>query len=106
MLTSTHTSTTAALIGGSILQMHPQPSGARLILEDEQHRVFMFSPVNDQLTPLPGFEGALDSLLWDTTDPNVFIACDGNYMFEYVYAPVTATGPKLELLCKVGHAAC
>jgi hypothetical protein len=51
--------------------------------------------------PLPEFQGQLHSLVWDTADPNIFVAFDGeDSAYAYVYQPVTLAGPAVALLCK------
>ncbi len=35
--------------GGAVLRMYPQPSGARMVFEDDQGNIILFNPVNDQV---------------------------------------------------------
>ena len=35
--------------GGALLRMFPQPSGARMVFEDDQGTISLFNPVNDQV---------------------------------------------------------
>jgi hypothetical protein len=46
--------------GGSITHLYPQPYGPRCVLADDQLTVALFSPLTDELTPLPGFDGSLE----------------------------------------------
>lgn len=84
-----------ARAGGSITHIYPQPYGPRLVLADDQMTVALFSPLTDELTPLPGFEGSLELVS----------------LRVLVGQPVqcTAVGPALGLapssvFCRVHHA--
>lgn len=80
--------------------MHPQPSGPRCIFEDAQHNTYLFSPVTDQLLGLPGYEGSLGGVLWDTQDPHSFLVTNGAAMHLYKFLPMTVTGPRVLLVNK------
>lgn len=45
--------------GGVITHLFPQPAGPRLVLADDRMLVALYSPINDELIPLPEFEGTL-----------------------------------------------
>lgn len=40
--------------------LYPQPYGPKLVLADHQITVGLFSPLTDEVTQLPGFEGTLE----------------------------------------------
>jgi hypothetical protein len=46
--------------GGRVTQLYPQPYGPKLVLADDQMTVGLFSPLTDEVTQLPGFEGNLE----------------------------------------------
>lgn len=48
--------------GGRITHLYPQPFGPKLVLADDQMAVGLFSPLTDELTPLPQFEGSLEQV--------------------------------------------
>lgn len=55
------------IAGGTITHLFPQPAGPRLVLADDRLLVALYSPVNDELITLPGFEGSLQQVcacLW------------------------------------------
>eukprot|EP00879_Flechtneria_rotunda_P026426 GHRR01028175.1.p1 GENE.GHRR01028175.1~~GHRR01028175.1.p1 ORF type:complete len:731 (+),score=226.61 GHRR01028175.1:88-2280(+) len=96
--------------GGSITHLFPQPVGPRLVLADSRMQTALYSPINDELTLLPQFEGCLQQVLWDVEDINLFIATNNNNdMFVYLFTHHSVSGQKLELLSRTtlgkGHAA-
>lgn len=46
--------------GGRITHLYPQPYGPKLVLADEQFTVGLFSPLTDEISALPGYEGILN----------------------------------------------
>lgn len=48
--------------GGGITHLFPQPAGPRLVLADEQMQVGLYSPLNDEFTLLPEYEGTLSQV--------------------------------------------
>ncbi|KAK3285957.1 hypothetical protein CYMTET_6459 [Cymbomonas tetramitiformis] len=77
---------------GEIRQLYPNPPGTRVLFVDGRHAVNLFNPVNDQVLPVPKFTGALESMLWDSADPNVFVLADNRQFYVYVYTPVSISG--------------
>lgn len=63
--------------GGTITHLFPQPAGPRLVLADDRMLVALYSPVNDELTALPGFEGSLQQVsgrqLPNTTSSSLYL---------------------------------
>eukprot|EP00873_Tetraselmis_striata_P029142 jgi/Tetstr1/449406/TSEL_036501.t1 len=84
---------------GGITRLFPQPHGTRLVFEDTTHQVHLYNPVNDQVLSVPGFNGVMDSMLWDCADSNVFAIFDSSNIHCYVYHPVTINGPTITELC-------
>uniref|UniRef100_A0A061RSU0 Wd repeat-containing protein 19 n=2 Tax=Tetraselmis sp. GSL018 TaxID=582737 RepID=A0A061RSU0_9CHLO len=81
-----------------IRRIFPQPEGTRSIFEDDSHMVYLFNPVNDQVLPIPDFNGVVDNVVWDCEDTNLFALFDSNNIYVYSYLPVTISGPKISLL--------
>lgn len=77
---------------GAVLRIYPQPDGSRLVFEDEKGNISLFNPVNDQVLPVPGFNSKADNVMWDVTDPNVFVMSDHNALYTYLYIPVSISG--------------
>lgn len=48
--------------GGKITHLYPQPYGPKLVLANDQMTVGLFSPLTDELTHLPGFEGSVNQV--------------------------------------------
>lgn len=87
--------------GGGIRRLFPQPGGHRLVCEDDARCAFMYSPVNDLLLPLPQFDGLLESVAWDATDPHTFVAADSaGTAYVYVYVPTSLKGSQLVLVSR------
>mgnify|MGYP001811112557 CR=1 FL=1 len=73
----------------------------RCVFEDSRHALFLLSAVNDHIVQLPGFDGAADAVVWDTSDARVFVVSDGAALHAYLHVPPAATtGPGLVLLCR------
>jgi len=87
--------------GGALLRMYPQPSGARMVFEDDQGNINLFNPVNDQVLPVPcDLTGRADNIMWDVTDPHVFVIAEQQALHVMLYVPVSISGPRVELLGK------
>ena len=59
----------------------------RLIFEDEQHGVHLYTAVIDQLLHIEEVSLGLVAALWDAADPNVFLLSDGQMLYTYLYLP-------------------
>lgn len=77
------------------MRLFPQPSGARLLFEDEKGGLHLFNPVNDHVVAVPGFSGRADNVMWDTSDQNVIVITDGSALHTYLYVPVSLNGPQV-----------
>ncbi|GBF91989.1 hypothetical protein Rsub_04713 [Raphidocelis subcapitata] len=86
--------------GGAIARLWPQPDGVRCVFADASGAALLFSALNDAAAPLPGIEGAPDSVLWDAADPNVFVARDGGALLAYMALPPPLAPPGPQLLCR------
>jgi len=73
----------------------PNNKGTRIVFVDEEHRGNLYNPVNDQIKEIPDFSPNVSAVLWDCSDPNVFIAIDGVNFSVYVYAHTTVNGPSV-----------
>lgn len=85
---------------GGIVRLFPQPSGARLLFEDEKGGLHLFNPVNDHVVAVPGFSGRADNVMWDTSDQNVIVITDGSALHTYLYVPVSLNGPQVVFIGK------
>ncbi|KAF8062105.1 WDR19 [Scenedesmus sp. PABB004] len=86
--------------GGTILSLHPQPAGPRCVLADASGLVAMYSPLSDELLPLPGFQGALAQVLWDVEDAAVLAAANAaGELWAYAFVQQSVGGQRLEPLC-------
>jgi hypothetical protein len=47
---------------GGITALYPQPAGPRLVMADSRMQVGLYSPLNDEVQLLPGFEGTLQQV--------------------------------------------
>ncbi len=81
-----------------ITRLFPQPSGARLVFEDEKGGLFLFNPVNDHVVPVPSFTGRADNVMWDSADQNVLVIADGTSLHVYLYTPAGLAGPQVALV--------
>jgi len=86
--------------GGAISRIFPQPAGSRMVFEDDKAQLHVFNPVNDQVLPLPGFNGRCENVMWDVADPNCFVVADAAGLYVYLHYPVSLQGAKVEFLSK------
>ena len=65
--------------------------GTRLVFVDSSSVPAFFNPVNDQVLPIPDFQGPPQAVLWDAADPNCFVISNGG-----VHACVSQSPIKLD----------
>ena len=90
---------------GAINRIFPQPVGSKLVYEGDNKSVYMFNPVNDSCLPLPQCTGALENVLWDLADANLFAVLEGAQCHTFLYHPLSITGPTIKFLggCMLRH---
>ncbi|KAI5082974.1 hypothetical protein GOP47_0002717 [Adiantum capillus-veneris] len=81
-----------------ILRLWLNPCGSRLVFEDEHHSIYLFNPFNDQVLPVTGFKGALEAVLWDVNDSQIFILAESNQNFVYLYSHTNIWCPSVTFL--------
>lgn len=86
--------------GGAIVRVLLQPFGTRLLFQDDKRNAFLFNPMTDQALPVPGLQSLVDTVLWDTEDPNMMVISDGKELYVYVNVPVSITGAAVVLAGK------
>ena len=50
-----------------------------------------------QVIVVPGIKGRAENVMWDTTDPSVFVVAEGNSLHVFVYHPVSTNGAPADL---------
>mmetsp|Transcript_36982 Transcript_36982/g.82211 ORF Transcript_36982/g.82211 Transcript_36982/m.82211 type:complete len:1366 (+) Transcript_36982:300-4397(+) len=85
---------------GAVLRIFPQPEGSRLIFDDEKGNINLFNPVNDQVLVVPNFNNRAENIMWDVSDPSLFVIADTSALYVYLHYPVSLTGAKVELIGK------
>eukprot|EP00798_Chlamydomonas_sp_ICE-L_P012670 gene12669-15902_t len=83
---------------GGLSRIFPQPSGSRLIFQDERGNICLFNPVNDQVLVTPPIGSRVENVVWDVNDPNVFVIAEANQLSVFLYSPVSLSGAKIDLI--------
>eukprot|EP01049_Picozoa_sp_SAG25_P012067 SAG25_NODE_1565_length_2761_cov_1.397821_2_plen_581_part_00 len=81
-----------------IRSVFPNHLATRLAFIDDTHAAQLYNPVNDQLLAFPDFPSAITTILWDSADPGVLVACGGGQFFTYAYSAVGLNGPSIKKL--------
>ncbi|KAK9791815.1 hypothetical protein WJX73_007446 [Symbiochloris irregularis] len=81
----------------AIRQVHPDPHGNRVIVEDEVGQALLWA-ANGQCLPIPEFAGPLETALWDAGDTPVFLLSDVMSLCIYAHFPDTLAGQELRVL--------
>ncbi|MEW5304579.1 MAG: hypothetical protein WDW36_007181 [Sanguina aurantia] len=85
---------------GGITRLFVQPEGSRLVFEDDQNKLFLFNPVNDQVLELPEQSGKAENVMWDVVEMNLLAVADANSISVYLYVPISLDGPSILLIGK------
>ncbi|KAJ0402088.1 hypothetical protein ATCC90586_000273 [Pythium insidiosum] len=84
--------------GVGIVQIAPNRDGTRILFLDSRRRGYLLhAPTRDALY-VPSIPSTTTSLLWDTVDPNVFVALQPSEFGVYHYADMTVNGPEVTQL--------
>eukprot|EP00818_Percolomonas_sp_WS_P009034 CAMPEP_0117447486 /NCGR_PEP_ID=MMETSP0759-20121206/6902_1 /TAXON_ID=63605 /ORGANISM="Percolomonas cosmopolitus, Strain WS" /LENGTH=1376 /DNA_ID=CAMNT_0005239827 /DNA_START=113 /DNA_END=4243 /DNA_ORIENTATION=+ len=86
-----------------VSHVFPNSIGTRIIFIDETHAAYLYNPVDDQVTPVEKFSGSADKVLWDISDPNVFVTSDPKKFTTYIYSPQTTKGPAVRAIRQVAN---
>ncbi|MEW5318051.1 MAG: hypothetical protein WDW38_009304 [Sanguina aurantia] len=76
------------------------PEGSRLVFEDDQNKLFLFNPVNDQVLELPEQSSKAENVMWDVVELNLLAVADANSISVYLYVPISLDGPSILLIGK------
>ena len=85
----------------AITSFYTSPEGTRLVFVDQNHRGYLYSPVDDSCVDIPSFPSSVDLVLFDPLDPNTFVAVDaktGKSAVTFIFAPQTTKGPTVTKL--------
>uniref|UniRef100_A0A1I7Y7I5 WD_REPEATS_REGION domain-containing protein n=1 Tax=Steinernema glaseri TaxID=37863 RepID=A0A1I7Y7I5_9BILA len=82
-----------------IRAVFPEPNGVRLIFFDEKHDVYLYSPVDDHLSPLPNLYNTplFKGCLWEsfTVDKDTFIVFDETNIYVFLISGNQLSGGSL-----------
>lgn len=74
-----------------IKRIFPNHTGTRVILFDAAAQAFLYNPVNDDCLPVP-IPPSTEKVLWDVSDPTVFVAVDQQNVHTFVYLQTAVGG--------------
>ena len=81
-----------------IQKMWPNPLGNKAICFDKAGRGFMLNFVWESEIDIIGFNPSLTKVLWDSTDPNMFIGCSTDAGYTFIHNKSHFTGEKCEIV--------
>lgn len=87
----------------SVTHISPNLLGTRLVFIDETHAAYLYNPVDDQVVPVEKFSGSADKILWDISNPNIFVTSDSKKFTTYIYSSQTTKGPTVRAIRQVAN---
>lgn len=85
----------AAFKPGSFIQkIWPSPTGNKAVCVDKAGRPFLLNFVWESETDIKGFSPAMSKVVWDSLDPNMFIACSADTGHTFVHNKSYYTGER------------
>lgn len=78
--------------GVGIKKLYTDLSGTRIIFVDDQNQGYIFIPATEETRAIPDFPKTYSGILWDYTNPYVFIVFDKKNCYTYVYVHQSIEG--------------
>ncbi|KAF1335623.1 Wd repeat-containing protein 19, partial [Globisporangium splendens] len=84
--------------GVGILQVVPNRDGTRVLFMDSHHRGYLLIAPTREAIFVPSIPSTATRMLWDTTDPIVFIVLQDGEFSLFQYTDITVNGPEVAQL--------
>ncbi|OQR99725.1 hypothetical protein ACHHYP_04614 [Achlya hypogyna] len=84
--------------GIGIVHIAPNTQGTKIVFLDSRRRGHLLNSTNREAVPIPSLPTATSAILWDTMDPNVFVAVDSSDFAVFLYSELTINGPEVAQL--------
>lgn len=84
--------------GVGIGQIVPNRDGTRVLFLDTRRRGYILNCATREAIFIPSIPSTTTSLLWDTSDPSVFIALQNSEFSLFQYTDITVNGPEVTQL--------
>ncbi|CCW63459.1 unnamed protein product [Phytomonas sp. EM1] len=72
------------------------PSCTRMVYIDSHNELLLLNLVTEVAFGVQGYDKSCESILWDWTDPTVFVAYNHKNFITFVYSPHSKHGPNCE----------
>jgi WD repeat-containing protein 19 len=69
----------------SIQRIWPNFLGNKAVCIDKAGKAFLLNFISEKETEIDGFNPQLNKIIWDTTDPNLFIACSTDTAYTFIH---------------------
>lgn len=79
-----------------IAAIFPSTTGSKLVIKDVTGAGYLYTPAIEKRLSIPNFSSTVTKVIWDTSDQNVFVTCDGEKVLAFLYSPTTLYGPMIE----------
>ncbi|TMW60429.1 hypothetical protein Poli38472_000471 [Pythium oligandrum] len=84
--------------GVGVVQLAPNRDGTRVVFLDSRRRGYILHAPTREALYIPSIPSTTSSIIWDTSDSNVFIALQPSEFSLFQYTDITVNGPEVTQL--------